>query len=338
MTVATRGTARTLAAICVLVAVAVMIEPALAAGIEISVGAPGTVTVGQDVEIKAVLVQDGQPVEGAEVAVTYQAALGGESARVELASATTDETGTAVMFYQQRADDNGEMQVVYVGPEAEPVAPYTFTIEVSPSGEQLYTNQSGVSIPFVNGGLVILVISGVWFFIALAAIYIVRVGRAGRDETTEPVTASTEAGSMWISVILATAAIVTATGMVIVFVRAPVANTHLTDPHSYTRTPIAYMGTTYPYIGFGLDDGIGTESGDAATDGGVLYFEYACASCHGLSGQGAVIGPALMDEIGSFGSFNEDVREGPKGMPAYDEVTISDANLQKIYSYLTESG
>ena len=335
---ATRRTTRILAAICVLVAMTVMIGPALAAGIEISVGAPGTVTVGQDVEIKAVLVQDGQPVEGAIVAVTYRATLGGENARVELASATTDETGTAVMFYQQRADDNGEMQVVYVGPETEPVSPYTFTIEVNPGGEQLYTNQSGVSIPFVNGGLVILVISGVWFFIALAAIYIVRVGRAGRDEIAEPTAASAEAGTMWISMILATATIITAIGMVIVFVRAPVANTHLTDPHSYTRTPIAYMDVSYPYIGFGLEDGITTDSGDAATDGSLLYFKYACAACHGLTGQGAVVGPTLVDEIGSFGSFSEDVREGPKGMPAYDEVTISDANLQKIFSYLTEGG
>ena len=58
--------------------------PAFAADIEIAVGAPERVSVGQDVEIKALLHQNGVPLEGAEVAVTYQASIAGESARVEL--------------------------------------------------------------------------------------------------------------------------------------------------------------------------------------------------------------------------------------------------------------
>ena len=58
--------------------------PVFAAEIEIAVGAPERVSVGQDVEIKALLHQDGAPLEGAEVAVTYQAAIAGESGRVEL--------------------------------------------------------------------------------------------------------------------------------------------------------------------------------------------------------------------------------------------------------------
>jgi Cytochrome C oxidase, cbb3-type, subunit III len=308
-------------------------QPAVAAGIEIAVGAPETVIVGQDVEVKAVLSDDGSPVEGAEVAVTYQGAMGGESGRVQVASGTTDDTGTAVMIFQQRADDNGEMQVIYLGPDTEAVQPYVFTIAVAADGAQLYKNQSGVRIPFVNGTLVILVISGVWIMIAMAAIYIVRVGNAGQVVEAQ---AGGEEGSMWISVVLATAAVITATGMVIVFVRAPVANTHITDPHSYTRTPIAYIDTAFPYIGFGLDDESAATSGDPVADGKLLYFKYGCSACHGLSGQGATVGPALVDEIGSFGSFSEDVREGPKGMPEYDEAMISDENLQKIYAFLKD--
>jgi Cytochrome C oxidase, cbb3-type, subunit III len=327
-------TARIVAVAFAATLVLAVAHPAVAAGIDIAVGAPETVTVGQDVEVKAVLSQDGAPVEGAEVAVTYQASLGGDTGRVELASATTDETGTAVMIFQQRADDNGEMQIVYLGPDTEPVNPYTFTITVNPDGEQLYKNQSGVRIPFVNGTLVILVISGVWIMIAMAAIYIVRVGNAGR--VVEAAEASGEEGSMWISVVLATAAVITATGMVIVFVRAPVANTHITDPHNYTRTPIAYIDTAFPYIGFGLADESAADSGDPVSDGSLLYFKYGCSACHGLRGQGAVVGPALVDEIGSFGGFSEDVREGPKGMPAYDDASISEDNLQKIHTYLKE--
>ncbi|MCL1599871.1 MAG: cytochrome c, partial [Actinomycetia bacterium] len=215
----------------------------------------------------------------------------------------------------------------------DPVEPYVFTIAVAPGGEQLYTNQSGVRIPFLNGTLVILVISGVWVLIATAAIFIVRVGSAGNVAET---TAGGQDGSMWISVLLATAAVITATGMVIVFVRAPVANTHITDPHTYTRTPIAYIDTAFPYIGFGLEDEIAVDTGDAVADGSLLFFKYGCAACHGLNGQGATVGPELAGETGSFGNFAEDVREGPKGMPAYGEAAISDENLQKIHAFLKD--
>ena len=320
-----------LATVLILVAALLMIAaPALAAGVEIAVGAPERVIVGQHVVVKAVLSQDGVPVEGAEVALTYQASIAGESGRVELASATTDSAGIALMVYQQRADDNGEMQVVYLGPDSEPVDPYTFTIAVEPGGQQLYQQETGVRIPFVNGTLVIVVISGVWFLIALAAIYLVRVGLAGRPAKRQ----TAEDGSIWISVLLASAAVLTAVGMVIVFIRAPVANTHITDPGGYDRTIVNYLDVSYPYEGFGLNDDSAAQTGDPILDGSLLYFQYACGACHGLAGQGAVVGPALVDEIGSLGSFGEDVREGAGGMPGYDESTISDENLEKIYLYL----
>lgn len=313
-------------------AVVMTAVPAFAAEIVIAVGAPERVSVGQDVTIKALLHQDGVPLEGAEVAVTYQASIAGESGRVELATAVTDATGTALMTYQQRADDNGEMQVVYLGPDDGPVEPFTFTIAVEAGGEQLYELQTGVRIPFVNGTLVILVISGIWLLIALAAIHLVRVGLAGRNTDT----LSSEGGSMWISVALASVAIITAIGMVTVFVRAPVSNSHITAPDGYDRTVVNYLDVSYPYEGFGLDDDSDARTGDPLVDGSVLYFQYGCAACHGLTGQGAVVGGALVGEIGSFGSFAEDMREGPKGMPAYGEGTISDEKLEKIHAYLKD--
>jgi len=322
------------AVLTVVVALTMITAPALAAGIEIVVGAPERVVVGQDVVVKVVLSQDGNPVEGAEVALTYQASVAGESGRVELASATTDVTGTALIVYQQRADDNREMQIVYLGPDTDPVAPFTFTIDVAGDGTQLYVTESGLRIPFLNGTVVILVISGVWVLIALSAIYLVRVGREGRQSDK----ASRETGSIWISFVLATVTIVTAAGMVIVFVRAPVSNTHITDPDGYDRTIVNYVDVSYPYEGFGLNNASAALTGDMNTDGGTLYFQFACGACHGLTGQGAVVGPALIGEIGSFGTFSEDIREGPKGMPAYGEETISDEELEKIYRFLDDGG
>lgn len=317
-----------------IVALMVIAAPALAAGIEIAVGAPEQVTVGQDVIVKVLLSQDGIPVEGAEVALTYQASVAGESGRVELASAMTDSSGTALIAYQQRADDNREMQIVYLGPGTDPVVPFTFTIDVASDGTQLYVTESGLRIPFLNGTVVILVISGVWVLIALSAIYLVRVGRAGQQIDR----ASQETGSIWIGFLLATITVITAAGMVIVFVRAPVANTHITDPDGYDRTVVNYLDLSYPYAGFGLNDPSAAQTGDPIADGVTLYFRFACGACHGLAGQGAVVGPSLIGEIGSLGSFSEDIREGPKGMPGYDEATISDDDIEKIYRFLDEGG
>lgn len=328
------NSSRFTALLIVIAALTMMTAPAIAAGVEIAVGAPEQVAVGQDVVVKAVLTQDGLPVEGAEVALTYQASIAGESGRVDLASATTDSTGTAVMVYQQRADDNREMQIVYLGPGTDPVAPFTFTIDVVGDATQLYVTESGLRIPFLNGTVVILVISGVWVLIALSAIYLVRVGRAGRLIDR----ASRETGSIWISFVLATVTVITAAGMVIVFVRAPVSNTHITDPDGYDRTIVNYVDESYPYEGFGLNSASAALTGDMNTDGGTLYFQFACGACHGLTGQGAVVGPALIGEIGSFGTFSEDIREGPRGMPAYGEATISDEELEKIYRFLDEGG
>lgn len=326
-----RSSARLAVSILAATMTLVLAAPALAAGVEIAVGAPDRVSIGQDVEVKAVLSEDGVPVEGAEVVLTYQASLAGETARVEIAAGTTDATGTAVMIYEQRADFNGEMQVVYLGPGTDPVQPYVFTIIVESDGPQLYQFETGVKIPFINGTLVILVISTVWILIATAAVYLVRVGRAGRSTSDGSVN---ENGSMWISTLLAVVAMITAIGMVVVFIRAPVSNAHIRNPHAYDRTPIAHLGDKYPYVGFGLNDESAAQTGEPITDGSVLYLKYGCAACHGLSGQGAVVGLPLVDEIGSFGSFSEDTREGPKGMPGYDEVTISEENLEKIYAFL----
>ena len=143
---------------------------------------------------------------------------------------------------------------------------------------------------------------------------------------------------MWISTLLSTVAVITAIGMVIVFIRSPVSNTHIKDPHQYDRTPIAYVGVGFSYVGFGLNDESSAQTGDPIADGSVLYFKYGCAACHGLAGRGAVVGAPLVDEIGSFGGFSEDTREGPKGMSEYDEATISEENLQKIYAYLKDEG
>jgi mono/diheme cytochrome c family protein len=66
----------------------------------------------------------------------------------------------------------------------------------------------------------------------------------------------------------------------------------------------------------------------------MLYLQYGCASCHGLSGTGAVVAPELLGEVGSLGGFFEDVREGPKEMPGYASSVLTDDNLELIHRFL----
>ncbi len=328
-------------AVMIIVVAAMMIglggRPALATEIGLAVGAPDSVVVGTDVEVKAIVTSDGEPLEGAIIALSYSTSLGGFEGRVELASSLTDSAGIAVMHYEQRAADNGEMRVEYVGPEEIDAAPFVFTIAVDPDQQQLYAPIAGVKIPLLNGTLVIAVIVGVWSMIAFSAFQLVRVGRAGQAAgETSSAAAASEQGSAWIATILAIATILTAVGMVIVFLRTPLASGDPLEPERYHRTPIAFLDADIPYAGVGLADSSLAETGDPLADGETLYFQYGCASCHGLSGAGAIVAPELLGEVGSLGGFLEDVREGPKGMPGYVAAALSDDDLELIHRYLKE--
>lgn len=317
-----------------------LLIPGVAHGedVSIGVGAPGSVAVGDDVEVKAIVTAAGEPVEGAIVSLTYATAFAGKSGRVELDRETTSADGIALLSYTQMAADNGEMRVEYVGPENVTVAPVVFDIEVQPDGEQQHRSEAGVSIPWLNGWVVIGLIMIVWALIVYSAIQLVLVGRGASDrEEPSPAIAdmAADAGSTWVSMALALATIITAIGMVIVFVRNPLTHANLDAPQGYDRTPVGFVGEEQQFHGPGLEDVSLAESGDPVADGQVTYFQFGCAGCHGLTGQGGIVGPELAGEVGSEGNFAEDIREGQRGMPSYE--VLSDDQLSLIHTFLDES-
>jgi Cytochrome C oxidase, cbb3-type, subunit III len=320
-------------------AVLVMMIPvaAFAGDILITVSVPESAVVGGQVEVKAVLTSVGEPVDGAVVALTYRSTFAGKSGAVELDRETTGADGLAVLSYEQRASNNGEMRVEYLGPEDTDVAPVVFTIAVQPGGEQQERSEAGVSIWWLNGWVVIAVIMVVWGLIVFSAAQLVIVGRSTDEgESESPIFAvvGSEEGSAWISVVLAIVTLITAIGMVVVFVRNPLTHANLDEPTGYDRTLIARVDEEFPYLGPGLEDPSLAESGDLLSDGQTLYFGLGCGGCHGISGQGGVVGPELVGEVGSLGGFIEDVREGPRGMPGYAEEILSDEQLAKIHAFL----
>ncbi len=312
---------------------------AAAADISIAVGAPDSVAVGDLVAVKAVVTSGGAPVEGAIVGLTYQASFGGVAGSVELDRESTDANGVALLEYEQRAADNGEMRVAYLGPDDINVEPFTFTIDVALGGESQFIPEAGVDIPGLNGILVMIVIGLVWVLLAYAAIQLVLVGRRTSGPTTEPYLTGegSEAGSAWLSMILAGVTIITAAGMMVVLSRNPLNQAQTGVSGGYNRTPIAYLEIEYPYLGPGLEDPSIADTEDLLRDGRLIYFQYGCGGCHGLNGLGGAVAPGLLGEVGSFGGFAEDVREGPKNMPAYEATVLSDEDLAKIHAYLREA-
>lgn len=123
----------------------------------------------------------------------------------------------------------------------------------------------------------------------------------------------------------------------IIIARSPYTHGNL-RPEGYNRTEIAYVGEEPPFEGYGLADPQLAATGDPAQDGGVLFFGFGCAACHGLKAQGGAVGTDL--DVGdiSRSEFGRDVRKGPKGMPSFAEETVSEEDLDKLYSFLESIG
>ena len=117
----------------------------------------------------------------------------------------------------------------------------------------------------------------------------------------------------------------------IVIARSPYTHGNL-RPEGYNRTPIVYVGEEPTFEGLGLAEPGLALTGDPEQDGRALFFKYGCASCHGVKGQGAAVGPDLSDSSAS--KIRREVRDGPEGMPAYVSSALSDEDLQEIIAFL----
>jgi len=117
----------------------------------------------------------------------------------------------------------------------------------------------------------------------------------------------------------------------IVIARSPYTHGNL-SPEGYHRTQITYVGEDQPFEGLGLADPQLAQTGDPVQDGRALFFQYGCASCHGLKGQGGAVGKNLSSADAE--EIAENVRQGPKTMPAFDASLLPDSDLQKLTAFL----
>jgi mono/diheme cytochrome c family protein len=118
----------------------------------------------------------------------------------------------------------------------------------------------------------------------------------------------------------------------VVIARSPYTHGNLSSPAGYTRTTVGYLGEQYLFDGMPLAKPAEAQTGDPVADGGLLFFQYGCTSCHGSAAQGGAVGKDLTGA--SANKISAKVRDGPKGMPAFSAEQLSDADLQKIIAFL----
>lgn len=119
--------------------------------------------------------------------------------------------------------------------------------------------------------------------------------------------------------------------IVVIIARSPYTHGNL-SPEGYNRTDIIYVGEEHPFEGPGLADPGIALTGDPVQDGRALFFGYGCASCHGLQGQGSAVGKDLGESDSE--EISQEVRKGPKTMPAFEIGVLSDSDLEKLIAFL----
>lgn len=121
----------------------------------------------------------------------------------------------------------------------------------------------------------------------------------------------------------------------VVVARSPYTHGNLSSPAGYTRTKVAYIGDTYLFEGMPLARPAEAQTGDPVRDGGLLFFQYGCAACHGSNGAGGAVGKDLTDA--SAIKIKTKVRDGPKGMPAFSSESLSDSDMEKLIAFIRAS-
>ena len=101
------------------------------------------------------------------------------------------------------------------------------------------------------------------------------------------------------------------------------------DP-GYQRTQQILVGGSEDFAGVSPS---GATRGDTpAARGEALYVSEGCATCHGLAGRGAPVGPPIAGT--KLSTLQQKVKQGPAGMPRFSSDTLTADDLADIAAYL----
>lgn len=119
--------------------------------------------------------------------------------------------------------------------------------------------------------------------------------------------------------------------LLVIGARSPYTHVNLDegfDP-SYSRTDQTLVGDPVPYAGGGL---AAPRARDPVERGKQLFVTTGCASCHGLDGRGAIVGPPIVGTKAD--KLRAKMLAGPKGMPASAPNAATDEDVAAMAAYL----
>jgi hypothetical protein len=150
---------------------------------KLDVVAPSQLTVGDSVDIQAVLhaAHGGEAVAGATVTFYMDGSFGGIDGEVILGQAVTDENGIAALSYQPRSAGEHQLRVEYLTPGASEPEETTWSHTVTGTTGQLYMSSAGVQIPGLNVWLLIAVVAAVWVILLSVAVRVIAIANAPTD-------------------------------------------------------------------------------------------------------------------------------------------------------------
>ena len=109
-----------------------------------------------------------------------------------------------------------------------------------------------------------------------------------------------------------------------ILVRSPDTRSNFQDAaEAYDRTELAVIGEEDQFEG--LTPALGSTPRE-------IYFGAGCASCHGLSGEGGVVGPDIWKTNAE--DMRDALRDGEHGMPLFSSERLSDEQVEALSGYL----
>ncbi len=123
-----------------------------------------------------------------------------------------------------------------------------------------------------------------------------------------------------------TAVLIVGLSLIAILGRSPDTKSNFQDaPEDYDRTELSVIGVEDQFEGLVL------ELGSAPQE---IYIGAGCASCHGLNGEGGVVGPDIWGK--NFEDMLEAVREGEHGMPEFAGERLTDEQVEALARYLND--
>ena len=122
------------------------------------------------------------------------------------------------------------------------------------------------------------------------------------------------------------AVVVIATSLIAILTRSPDTKSNFQDaPSEYDRTELAVIG---------IDDQFDGLTASLRTEPAEFYVGAGCASCHGLSGEGGVVGPDIWSK--NVADTLDALRSGGNGMPVFVKERLADEHVEALVQYLNE--